>query len=75
MYVDVCGTGKRLGFFFFFLLLLACREGEWKWAVYRMKASEDYPLTMKFDDPLSPSDAQRVQPDIALGSKTPEPPV
>lgn len=28
-----------------------CSEGEWKSPLYRMKASEDYPLTMKFDDP------------------------
>lgn len=43
--------------------------GEWKSPLYRMKASEDYPLTMKFDDPPSPSDIERVQLNIALGTK------
>lgn len=46
-----------------------CREGKWKSPLYRMKASEDYPLTMKFDDPPSPSDTDRVQLNIALGTK------
>lgn len=58
--------GKERDSFF-----LTCREGEWKWAPYRMKASEDDPLTMKFDDPRSPSDAHRAQLNIALGLKPP----
>lgn len=47
----------------------SCRESEWKSPLYRMKASEDYPLTMKCDDPPSTSDTKRVQPNIALGTK------
>lgn len=35
----------------------------------RMKASEDDPLTMKCDDPRSPSDTHIAQLNIALGSK------
>lgn len=50
-----CLTRKRNGYCFFFL---TCREGKWKWALYRIKASEDDPLAMKFDDPRSPSDTQ-----------------
>lgn len=59
----MCGRGGEGVVFFLHL----CREGKWK--SYRMKASEDYPLTMKFDDPPSPSDTERVQLNIALGTK------
>lgn len=47
----------------------SCRESKGKSPLYRMKASEDYPLTMKCDDPPSPSDTGRVQLNIALGTK------
>lgn len=63
MMMGGCGSGGGLGF------VHSCREGGWKSPLYRMKASEDYPLTMKFDDPPSPSDTERVQLNIALGTK------
>ena len=45
--MDVRGRGERKSLEVFF-----CREGECKWAPSRIKASEDDPLTMKFDDPV-----------------------
>lgn len=67
VYMHVCMWEGRRGRF-----VQSCREGEWKSPLYRMKASEDYPLTMKCDDPPSPSDTKRVQLNTALFSyKTP----
>lgn len=62
--VCVCVMGGVRGSF-----AHSCRGSEWKLPLYRMKASEDYPLTMKCDDPPSPSDTGRVQLNIALGTK------
>lgn len=33
-------------------------QGEWKSPLSGMEASEDDPLTLKFDDPTSPSDTE-----------------
>lgn len=46
--VGLCGRGQGRDFFFF---LFSSKESEWKSPLYGMKASKDYPLTMKFDDP------------------------
>lgn len=58
--VDMCGR-DRVGF----LRVCVCvcvfvfsERGEWKWPLSGMEASEDDPLTMKFDDPPSPSDTE-----------------
>lgn len=53
--VGLCGRGRGG----IFLFLFFSKESEWKSPLYGMKASKDYPLTMKFDDPPpSPSDTE-----------------